>query len=721
MTQDSGPATLATQLALTDIALASAPFGISLTSSRPESFGTYVFVNPAYCRITGYSLEELQELKFRDIVHPDDLPDAVAGLRRLLTGEVAEIDTELRMRRRDGTHITVRQHRTIVKDSGGEPMWTVTHSEDVTEHRATDAAINAARTVAEDALLESESRFRLLADFAPDMIVCSRRDRTRSYVSPGSQRLLGYTPAEMIDCDFASLLHPDDRDRITVEYEDFLRRTGFEAHSYRMLRKDGTYVWVEARWVDTGDVAFPDPTGGGSGVVVSVVRDISERKAAESTISSMACHDALTGLANRVLLRERLDQAKMFVEGGGSVAVLLVDLDNFKGVNDTLGHLIGDMLLQAVAERLARCVRQNDTVARLGGDEFAVVLLGLDNPNDATGRAQNIVDVLSECYAVAGHQILISASVGVTTSPQDGVPSDQLLRNADSALYAAKAAGRHGYKVFQPSMTVDRQVRLDTEGELHDALAAESFEIFYQPIVSVGSGSIIGFEALVRWRHPVRGLIYPDEFIPIVEDTGMIVPLGEWILRGACRDASQWAADVRVSVNVSAIQFRNAAFVDTVRNALAASGLPANRLELEVTESVLLRQNQETLTVLNDLRRLGVSISLDDFGTGYSSLGYLCNFRFDRLKIDRSFVNGLGRREESDAVVQAVVGIGAALGISTVAEGVETRAQFQRLRRLGCVEAQGFLFSEARPANEIPAMLAAFRSHRSTAGSLAFA
>ena len=713
--------TVATEPALADIALASAPFGISLTSAAPESFGSYVFANPAYTRITGYSVDDLKTVKARDIVYPPDLPDALAGLHRLLAGEIAEIDTELRIRRRDGALITVRQHRTTVSNAAGEPLWVITHSEDITERRASDAAFNAARALAENALFESETRYRLLANFVPDMIVCTRRDRTRTYISPSSERLLGYTPAELIGGDFAGLLHPDDRERVTCAYDDFLERGGSDAHTYRMRRKGGEYVWAEARWVNTGAAMFPFGADRESDVLVAVVRDISERKAAESKIAFMACHDVLTGLANRVLLRERLDEAQSFVEAGGSVAVLLIDLDHFKAVNDTLGHAVGDKLLQAVAERLLRCVRQDDTVARLGGDEFSVVLLGLQNQQEATARAQAIVDALSECYDVAGHQILISASVGVTTSPHDCVLADQLLKNADSALYGAKAAGRRGYKVFQPSMAVRRQIRLDTEGELRDALAAKSFEMFYQPIVTVASATIVGFEALVRWRHPVRGLIYPDEFIPIAEDTGIIVPLGDWILRDACRRASQWPGGIRVSVNVSAIQFRNASFVETVRSALAESGLSASRLDLELTESVLLKHNDGMLAVLNELRRLGVTMSLDDFGTGYSSLGYFRNFRFDRIKIDRSFIEELVQREESDAVVRAVVGIGRALAMSTVAEGVETRAQLLRLRELGCVEAQGFLFCEARPAAEIPAILAAFQSDWTPAGTLALA
>ena len=698
-----------------------APFGISLVSARPESYGKYVLANPAYCKISGSSLEELKAGSYHDVAHPDELPHALKRSALLTSGAVVETDAELRFRRRDGSQIWVRQHRTVIRDEAGEPLFFLSHTEDVSERKATEAAVNAARSIGEKALRESEARYRLLADHAADMIVCTRPDRTRSYVSPASQRLLGYTPAEITDTDFATFLHPDDRERVQTEYKHFLLQGGAETHTYRLRHKDGNYVWVEAHWVATLVAPFAEGPGLANSVVVSVVRDISERKAAESKIASMACHDELTGLPNRVLLRERLEQARTFVEGGGSAAVLSVDLDNFKSVNDTLGHAIGDALLQAVAERLLRCVRQDDTVARLGGDEFVVVLLGLENRDEAARRGQSIVDLVSEPYHLDGHQLLVSASVGITTSPRDGILPDQLLKNADVALYCAKAEGRRAYRLFEPSMAVQRQARLDTEGELRDALADESFAIFYQPIVSVTSNAIVGLEALLRWRHPVRGLVYPDEFIPIAEDTGMIVRLGEWVLRGACRRASQWPAAIRLSVNVSPTQFRGANFVETVCDALEESGLPAHRLDLEITESVLLQDTEGTLAVLNELRRLGVGISLDDFGTGYSSFGYLRSFRFDRIKIDRSFVGDLLQRAESEAIVRAVVGIGNALGISTVAEGVESRGQLQRLRAHGCSEAQGYLFSKAKPAEEISALLAAFPGRRSGTGALASA
>ena len=362
-------------------------------------------------------------------------------------------------------------------------------------------------------------------------------------------------------------------------------------------------------------------------------------------------------------------------------------------------------------------MRREDPVARLGGDEFVVLLLGLDHPDETAQRARHIVDAISEPYDLDGHRLLMSASAGITLSPQDGTQPDQLLKNADTALYCAKAEGRRGYRFFAAHMAVNRQDRLDMEAQLRDALVTEPFRVVYQPIVDLASSGITGLEALVRWEHPVRGTIAPDAFIPLAEDTGMIVPLGAWVLRQACRDAVLFRPDTRVCVNVSSIQIKSPHFVTTVRDTLRASGLLAARLELEITESILLQQSDGTLSVLNELRRMGVGISLDDFGTGYSSLGYLRSFRFDRIKIDQSFVGDLLESAESEAIVRAVVGIGNTLGIATVAEGIETRGQLRRLRGFGCTEGQGFHFSEARPAGEIAATLGIASASRGRSGA----
>ena len=703
--REAGPSVEAAGIAtFRGLALEHSPFGISITSARGESFGAYLFANPAYCAMSGFTAEQLTRVTARDIIYPDDLAAVNAVALRQVAGDVATVDTEFRFRCARGGYIWVRQHRLLIRDSAGEPLFFLAHSEDVSARKAADAAVETARTIAEDALRESEARYRLLADHAADMIVCTRPDRTRSYVSPASTRLFGFEPAEFSELDFAKSLHPDDAERVKAEYTDFLVRGGSETHTYRLRHKDGHYVWVEAHWVAFGSGPLADRPPSAT-AAMSIVRDVSERKAAETQIALMACHDTLTGLPNRALLRERLEQAQTFVARGGSVAVLSVDLDHFKAVNDTLGHAIGDELLKRVAERLLRCVRQNDTVARLGGDEFIVVMLGLDGVDEAAQCGQRVVDAVSEPYDLDGHRVLVSASAGLTMSPRDGAQPDQLLKNADAALYCAKAGGRRAFRWFEPDMAVQRQSRLDMEAHLRDALVEQSFRVHYQPIVNLTSSAITGVEALVRWQHPVRGLIAPDAFIPLAEETGMIVPLGAWVLREACRNAVSWPASVRLSVNVSSIQIKSERFVEVVRDTLREAGLPPERLDIEITESVLLQESDGTLRVLTELRRMGVGISLDDFGTGYSSLGYLRSFRFDRIKIDRTFVGDLLQRAESEAIVRAVVGIGNTLGISTVAEGIETRGQLQRLRGYGCTEGQGYFFSRAETADRIAVMM----------------
>jgi predicted signal transduction protein with EAL and GGDEF domain len=348
-------------------------------------------------------------------------------------------------------------------------------------------------------------------------------------------------------------------------------------------------------------------------------------------------------------------------------------------------------------------------VARLGGDEFAIVQIGA-RPSDATDLAGRIIAALSEPFDVLGHQVNIGTSVGIAMAPADGREPDQLLRNADMALYRAKAEGRSTYSFFQPEMDAQMQERRRLELDLRKALAGDQFELYYQPLVDIAGGHVAAFEALLRWNHPERGLIGPDDFIPVAEDIGLIVPLGDWVLRQACRDAARWPAALSVAVNLSAAQFRNPALALSVVSALAQTGLQAKRLELEITETVLLQNDQAVLNALHDVRQLGVRVSMDDFGTGYSSLSYLRSFPFDKIKIDRSFISELGN-DESDcaAIIRAVTRLGSSLGMTTTAEGVETREQLELLRAEGCTQAQGFLFSRPRPASEVPLMLREIR------------
>ncbi|HST76790.1 MAG TPA: EAL domain-containing protein [Acetobacteraceae bacterium] len=442
---------------------------------------------------------------------------------------------------------------------------------------------------------------------------------------------------------------------------------------------------------------------------VATYEDVTERQRAEAQIVFMARHDALTGLPNRVLFHERVEQALAQAGRDEDFAVLLLDLDRFKAVNDTLGHPVGDELLRAVAERLQACVREVDTVARLGGDEFAIVQSGVAKAEDAAVLARRIVEVVSQPYELDGHRIMIGTSVGISIAPGDGASCGKLLKNADVALYKTKAEGRGTWRFFEPDMDARLQARRALELDLWAALANDQFELHYQPLFDLRANRIGGFEALLRWRHPKHGMVSPADFIPISEEIGLIVPLGDWVLQRACAEASVWPGHVKVAVNVSPAQFRTGHLVDSVTKALAASGLPAARLELEITESVLLANSAATLATLHALRALGVRISMDDFGTGYSSLSYLRSFPFDKIKIDQSFIRDLATTDDAEAIVRAIIGLGASLGMRTTAEGVETDEQLAWLRGEDCTEVQGYLFSPSVPAAELPALIERWR------------
>jgi diguanylate cyclase (GGDEF)-like protein len=441
------------------------------------------------------------------------------------------------------------------------------------------------------------------------------------------------------------------------------------------------------------------PMAGGGWVATH--EDITERRRAEKQIAHMARHDALTDLPNRVLLRDRLAHALAELPRGKRLGVLYLDLDHFKGVNDTLGHQIGDELLKTVATRLRECVREADTVARVGGDEFAIIHTGIEQPNEAAILAWQICEAVKEPYELHGHAVIVDTSIGIALAPGDGGDPTELLKNADMALYRAKADGRGTYRFFEPAMDARMKSRRTLELALRVALANGEFELHYQPLVNLDDRRITCCEALIRWQHPERGLVQPVEFIPVAEETGLIVPLGEWVLRQACRDAMRWPEDVKVAVNLSPIQVMNQNLVAVIVGALAAAGLPANRLEVEITESVLMQNSEATLATLHRLRELGVKISMDDFGTGYSSLSYLRSFPFDKIKIDRCFISGLATGDDSVAIVLAIAGLAKHLGIATTAEGVETRQQLQQVKALGCSEMQGFLFSPPRRNDEV--------------------
>jgi diguanylate cyclase (GGDEF)-like protein len=434
---------------------------------------------------------------------------------------------------------------------------------------------------------------------------------------------------------------------------------------------------------------------------VATHEDITEQRQSEVKIEYMAHHDSLTDLANRVLLNERLERALVQIDQNEIVAIHHLDLDQFKAVNDTFGHPAGDKLLKIVADRLRGLVRDTDTIARMGGDEFVIVQTAIADPGEATSLAQRIIHLLGEPFDIDGQQVLIGVSIGIAVGPGDGLTPDKLLRNADLALYRAKGDGRGTFRFFEPVMDLQMQTRRILEQDLRKALSSGEFELYYQPVVNLASHTISGFEALIRWNHPGRGLVSPATFIPLAEEIGFIVPLGEWVIREACATASRWPGDSRVAINISAVQFHNPGLMQVIMSALATSGLHPTRLEIEITETVLLQNKETTLAVLHQLRELGVRIALDDFGTGYSSLTYLQSFPFDKIKIDRSFVKDITENAGSLNIVRAVAALASGMGMTATAEGVETREQLDSVTSEGCTEMQGYLFSKPLPAREI--------------------
>jgi diguanylate cyclase (GGDEF)-like protein len=473
------------------------------------------------------------------------------------------------------------------------------------------------------------------------------------------------------------------------------------------IRSNVAFGKITHQIVDTADgraiqiVNQPLEAGGW----VATIEDVTERKRSDEKIVHLAHYDALTDLPNRVLFREQLESALKKVQPDQQLAVLYIDIDEFKSVNDALGHSVGDELLKAVAGRLRGCLGETDVAARLGGDEFAIIQTAIKHPSDTTHLVGRIYEAIRKPYDCAGHLITTDASIGIALAQEPAADLDQLLKNADMAMYEAKADGRRTYRFFESGMDARVKTRRILELELRQAIMDGGFEVYYQPLVNLKDNKISSCEALLRWRHPKRGMISPAEFIPIAEETGLINQLGDWVLNTACIEAASWPDHIRVAVNVSPIQFKSETLALNVATALAASGLAPCRLELEITEAILIRDDEAALALLHQLRALGVKIALDDFGTGYSSLSYLQRFPFDKIKIDRCFVKDIAGSAGSSSIVQAIVNIAAASNMTTTAEGVETVPQMELLRELGCTEMQGYLFSPAISSAEIQGLL----------------
>jgi diguanylate cyclase (GGDEF)-like protein/PAS domain S-box-containing protein len=641
--------------------------------------GRVLECNDALARMLGYdSKEELIGLNARDLYFRGaDRDQFVEAIRR----EGGLRNLEVCLRRKDGRPVWLLESVHALGEEGEVLEGTMI---DITD-----------RKLAENALRESEERYRLMAENSTDMISRTTARGRFVYVSDAARHILGYEPGEMIGHSIFEFALPDDH-HLLRHVTDLLDQP--QTFSYRVRRKDGAHVWLESR-----SRALRDPASGAITEVIAVSRDISERRRAEEQIEYQAYHDALTGLPNRLLFRDRLTIALAHAKRQQTpVAVMFLDLDRFKNVNDTLGHSLGDELLCAVAMRLRTVLREGDTIARMGGDEFTVLLHDLKKADDAVTIAQKLLDTVAEPVRMDGQELYVTTSIGIALYPSDGDSAEALLQSADGAMYRAKEAGRNSYQLCTPAMNTRAAERLSIESALRRALERDELVLHFQPQVRVDTRQVAGMEALLRWNRPGHGLVPPGKFIEIAEETRMITPIGEWVLRRACAQAKRWQRDahpsMRVSVNLSPRQFQHADLGKVVAAALEESGLEPRFLELEITESTAMLNMERTILTLAGLRELGVRIALDDFGTGHSSLSYLRRFPIDRVKIDQEFVHAIEASRSNRAIVSAIVAMAHGLDLAVTAEGVETKEQLRFLVEQRCEEVQGFLFGEPRAA-----------------------
>jgi diguanylate cyclase (GGDEF)-like protein/PAS domain S-box-containing protein len=557
------------------------------------------------------------------------------------------------------------------------------------------------RLLAEHAARQNEARFRSLVQHSSDVIIVTRADGTVRFVSPSATRVFGYDPAEMVRHTIAELLHPDDRERAATFFRSAAQSPGVTGPvEWRFRQPDGS--WLNAEILATNLLHDPSVKG-----VVLNTRDVSERRRLEEQLTHQAFHDPLTGLANRALFRDRVSHALALAQRRGSlVTVLFLDLDDFKTVNDSLGHAEGDRLLIAAAERFLACARSADTVARLGGDEFAILIEGADGKD---GLPDRLGAAMSHPFTLSGNQVRVTVSIGVASASADD-SADDLLRNADMAMYAAKRHGKGRAETYESRMYADIRERLDLEAALRRAIEHRELTLFYQPIVNLQNGGIYGLEALLRWEHPQFGRLLPQHFIPLAEETGLIVQLGSWVLGEACRQLQVWRAahpklGLAVCVNISGRQLQGSGLVDALRQTLTSSGAEPGSVVLEITESVLMQQTDAVHERLQQLKALGVRLAIDDFGTGYSSLSYLQRFPIDILKIAKPFVEDVGQGADRSALARAIVGLGDTLKLQTIAEGIERAEQRSALLGLGCILGQGHHFWPALSSAAIDEIL----------------
>ncbi len=663
------------------LAFINAPLGMVL--SGPD--GRHIQVNPTFCELVGRPEAELIGVPAIDLVHGDDREVFTAELLRAVLGGVEQLSLELRVVRPDGALLWVRLHISLVRSGDGKLRYAVSHVEDITERHRQEVELRA-----------SEERYRTLVENSPALVTRFDRDMRLIYASPPLERATSVQIGGVLGETTQVFGLQDD-----LRWERSVRQvfeSGYRLDTEWEVVADGQTQWYQSRAV---------PEIGEDGVVEHVLvmtTDITALKRTEAELAHQALHDPLTGLANRALLLDQL--ARILARRdrpAGTVALLFLDLDRFKVVNDSLGHTAGDQLLYAIADRLLAALRPTDIVARLGGDEFVVLIEGIEDTHEPVRLAQRIHAALKEPVIVDGNEVFTTVSIGIAITTTEEDTADGLLRDADAAMYLAKARGRDRFEIFDEELRTQATERLRTETYLRRALDMGEIEVFYQPELSLDTGMMVGAEALARWHHPVDGLLEAGAFIELAEDSGLILDLGAWVLEEACRQAGEWHRQrpdfkLMIRVNLSARQIAQPDLVDLVIAALDQGGIDSSSLCLEITETALMADPAAGLKVLQALRGLGVELAIDDFGTGYSSLSYLKRFPVDVLKIDRSFVDGLGDDPEDTAIVTAIISLGRALGLRVVAEGVETERQLAELRRLGCDRAQGFMFARPGPA-----------------------
>ncbi len=669
--------------------------GVPVGVYRISSEGSFLEVNRALLEILGFARrEDMVDMKSGDLyVDPEDRQ----AWRVMMEYEGRVDHFETQVYRHDRSTIWVRLSALAIRGEGGEIVGYEGTVEDITDRKR-----------AEDALRRSEERFRSLVQNAPDLISILDAEGTVRYQSPSSVPLLGYSAAEQQGTQGFGRVHPEDRPQLETLFQELLRNPRRSVRcEYRIRHSDGSWRVLESKLTNLLESSSV------GGVVINS-RDITDRKRAENQLLHDALHDALTGLPNRTLFMDRLGLCLGHSPRHKDYrcAVLFLDLDRFKMVNDSFGHTIGDQLLVQVSRRLGSCLRPTDSLARLGGDEFAILLDNVVDASNAVRVVQRIQQELEVPFRVDGREIYSDASIGIALSSGAGQKPENLLRDADTAMYRAKGRAQASYAIFDARMHAQVRAQLQLETELRRALDQWQFEVFYQPLVAMQTGVLEGFEALLRWRHPERGLVLPDDFVPLAEDTGMINPLGARVLAEACDQMRRWSDRLTlerplfISVNLSNRQFSQADLVDQVRGTLESSGLAGDRLVLEVTESAVMEDPDTVFATLLELKQLGIQISLDDFGTGYSSLSVLHRFPFDKVKIDRWFVRNVGVDRGSDGLVEGVLALCRWRQLETVAEGVETPEQRRKLAELDCTYAQGFLFSDAVEAARAEELIA---------------